>query len=270
LGHVTSDRSPVRDARRQRGRRIPIVGTPLPPPLRLPDLLSVGLAARPDDTAVASLELRWTWADPDTTAAGLGLRGDDGMLPGSSISHPGALQFSFAALSVGAPVLVARSFLRDEILPLLRRDRPTVLCMLPAILVRLVRDGHASAGDFRPLRLVRSGSDKVPAELEAEFTDLTGHDIDEGDGCSETGLATLNPPEGPIIACSIGRPLPGVDLSIRDPTGWEIPVDGIGELWIRSPSLTPEYWNDPAATASVMQDCWFNGGDVMRAYATGA
>ncbi|MGH8262769.1 MAG: hypothetical protein ACRET4_04770, partial [Steroidobacteraceae bacterium] len=65
-----------------------------------------------------------------------------------------------------------------ELLPLLRHEQPTVLCMLPAALFRLVRDHGAGHEDFRSLRLCRSGSDKVPAELEREFTDLTGLVID--------------------------------------------------------------------------------------------
>ena len=49
-----------------------------------------------------------------------------------------------------------------------------MLCMLPAALFRLVRDHGAGHDDFRSLRLCVSGGDKVPAELEREFTELTG------------------------------------------------------------------------------------------------
>src|SRR6185295_17895635 len=98
-------------------------------------------------------------------AACLELTAGDVMLPASSISHMGGFIFSLAALSVGARVLVARALDAAELLPLLREQRPTVLCMLPAALFRLVRDHGASHEDFRSLRLCRSGSDKVPAEL---------------------------------------------------------------------------------------------------------
>jgi acyl-coenzyme A synthetase/AMP-(fatty) acid ligase len=148
---------------------------------------------------------------------------DDVVLPGSSISHMGGFMFSFAALSVGARAVVARSVLADEILPLLREDRPSVLCMLPSALFALVRDGAAHAEDFASLRLCRAGADKVPAELEREFIELTGHVIDEGYGCSEAGLITLNPPSGDIKIGSVGVACPGHALSIRDDGGTEVP-----------------------------------------------
>ena len=133
-----------------------------------------------------------------------------------SISHVGGFSFSFAALAVGARVVIARTFDSQEILPLLRQQRPTVLCMLPATLFRLIRDHGACREDFGSLRLCRSGGDKVPAELEREFTDLTGIAIDEGFGMTEVGVATMNPPSGVNKLGSVGRAAPGVHLSIRD------------------------------------------------------
>jgi len=187
------------------------------------------------------------------------------MLPASSISHMGGFIFSLAALSVGARVLVARSLDAAELLPLLREQRPTVLCMLPAALFRLVRDHGASHEDFRSLRLCRSGSDKVPAELEREFTDLTGLTIDEGYGMTEVGLATLSPPSGEIRPGSVGRPGPGVTLSIRDRDGRELAPGEPGALWIRTRGMMSGYWNDPAATAATVADGWLDSGDIMKA-----
>ena len=204
-----------------------------------------------------------------SAAAGFELTKDDVLLPGSSMSHLGGLLFSFAALSAGARVVIARSFVPDEIVPLLRRERPTVLCMLPTALFGLVRDGHVRREDFASLRLVRSGSDKVPTELETEFTDLTGLPIDEGYGCTEVGLATLNPPSGRIVAGSVGRPLPGFDIAIRDEVGGELPAGEQGTVWIRSRSLMRGYWEDSNATGKVINDGWLDSGDVMRADADG-
>jgi acyl-CoA synthetase (AMP-forming)/AMP-acid ligase II len=194
---------------------------------------------------------------------------DDVVLPGSSISHMGGFMFSFAALSVGARAVVARSVLADEILPLLREDRPTVLCMLPSALFALVRDRAAHGEDFASLRLCRAGADKVPAELEREFIELTGHVIDEGYGCSEAGLITLNPPSGLIKIGSVGVACPGHALAIRDDGGAEVPAGADGNLWIRTPSLMAGYWDHPDATQAVMRDGWFDTGDVMRMDAEG-
>ncbi len=198
-------------------------------------------------------------------ADGFEITATDILLPGSSMSHIGGFLFGFSALSRGARVLVAMSYDGEGVLPLLRDGRPTILCMIPAALFTVVRDGHAKRDDFASLRLVRSGSDKVPAELEAEFTALTGRIIDEGYGCSEAGLVTLSPPSGRIVAGSIGRTLPGFDLSIRDDDGNEVGPGVDGNLWIRGGALMAGYWSDPKATGSVFADGWFDSGDRMSA-----
>jgi acyl-coenzyme A synthetase/AMP-(fatty) acid ligase len=152
----------------------------------------------------------------------------------------------------------------DEMLPLLREDRPTLMWMLPAALISLVRDHEARPEDFSSIRLCTSGGDKVPAELEAEFTELAGFPIDEIWGMSEIGFSTMNPPSGVNKLGSVGRLNPGYELSIRDDDGQELGVGQPGRLWIKAPSNMIGYWNRPDATAETIQDGWLDTGDVMR------
>lgn len=198
-------------------------------------------------------------------AAAFELTPDDVMLPGSSISHIGGFMFSFAALVTGTRLVVARTYHDDEILPLLRQQRPTVLCMLPAALLHLVRDHGSLRDDFSSLRLCRSGADKVPVELEREFNDLTGLVIDEGYGMTEAGLITLNPPSGTIKIGSVGQAVPGMSLSIRDDDYRELGSGEVGRLWVRSGSVTPGYWNNTEATDGLFRDGWMDTGDLMEA-----
>ena len=201
--------------------------------------------------------------------AAFGLTRNDVLLPGSSCSHIGGFVFSHAALSAGAKVVMARTYDGHEVLPLLREHRPTVLCMLPAALMHLIRDHGARRDDFVSLRLCRAGGDKVSAELEKEFTELTGFPIDEGYGMSEIGLAALNPPQGPFHLGSVGQPIYGYVMSIRDDQGNEVAVGEDGRLWVSAPSVTVGYWNRPDATAETIVDGWLDTGDVMRADAKG-
>jgi acyl-CoA synthetase (AMP-forming)/AMP-acid ligase II len=175
----------------------------------------------------------------------------------------GGLSFSFAGFPVGAPMVLPRTFDGDELLPLLRQHRPTVLWMLPAALIALVRDHGARREDFASVRLCISGGDKVPAELEREFTELAGFPIDEGYGMTEIGCATINPPSGLNKLGSIGRLNPGYELSLRDDGGAELSTGGPGRLWIKSRSNTIGYWNHPDATAATIREGWLDTGDVM-------
>jgi acyl-coenzyme A synthetase/AMP-(fatty) acid ligase len=195
---------------------------------------------------------------------GLEYKPSDVILPGSSLSHIGGLSFSFAGLAVGAPAVIPRTFDGDELLPLFRTHRPTVLWMLPAALIALVRDHAAQKEDFRSIRLCISGGDKVPEALEREFTDLTGFPIDEGYGMTEIGCATINPPSGLNKLGSIGKLEPGYSMSIRDEKGAEMSANHDGRLWIKSPCNMVGYWKNPAATRETIQDGWLDTGDLMK------
>ncbi len=205
--------------------------------------------------------LRWMFG---SAAEAFEFTSDDTLLPGSSISHIGGFLFSFAALSKGARVIVARKIDPDEIIPLLRQYRPTVLCMIPAALFRVIRDHGATPEDFSSLRMCRAGADTVPLELEKEYTALTGHAIDEGYGSSEMGLATLNPPSGLIKIGSIGLPIHGFVFSLKDNDGNEVAPEVDGNAWVKTNSIMTGYWENPNATNEVMEEGWFDTGDILE------
>jgi long-chain acyl-CoA synthetase len=237
--------------------------SPPPPSAPAPAVIffTSGSTGRPKGVTHTHQTLGWMLA---TAAAGLELGPGDLLLAGSSLSHVGAFYVSFAALSAGAGVIVAQTFDGDELLPLLREDRPTVLSMLPSALFALTRDHGARHDDFASLRLCRGAGDTVSAELEREFTALSGFAIDEAYGLTEAGLVTVNPPSGRIKLGSIGQVVPAVSLSIRNDDGKELPAGSEGRLWINTPAATIGYWDDPAATEAAFSNGWLDSGDVMR------
>src|SRR5215470_15231532 len=232
----------------------PSPGRPLPPPdpAAPAALFFTSGSTGPAKGVTHSFEsLGWIIA---SKGAGLEYRPQDVVMPSSSLSHEGGLNFGLAALAAGSRLVVPRSLDAGEVLPLLRDHRPTVLWMLPAALIALVREGHATREDFASLRLCVSGGDKVSPELEKEFIELAGFPIDELYGMTEIGCAAVNPPSGKNKLGSIGRPCPGFSLSIRDENGRELATGGEGRLWISSPSTMIGYWGDPAATAATVKD----------------
>ena len=61
---------------------------------------------------------------------------------------------------------------------------------------------------------------------------------------------------------SVGRPLQGVRLALRDEAGREVPEGRVGRIWVQSPSLMSGYFGDPEATARVLRDGWLDTGDL--------
>lgn len=61
---------------------------------------------------------------------------------------------------------------------------------------------------------------------------------------------------------SVGRPLPGFGVEIRDQRGEMLPALRIGRVWISGPSLMEGYLDRPEATAAVLVDGWLDTGDL--------
>jgi acyl-coenzyme A synthetase/AMP-(fatty) acid ligase len=198
------------------------------------------------------------------TIDGIEITAADTFLPGSSFSHIGGSLFGLAALAAGAKLAIARDSSGPEILPILEQYAPTVLIMLPAALITLIRDHNAGPTDFASIRLCCAGGDKVSQELEREFSAIAGFDIDESYGMTEIGLAALNPPSGENRLGSIGKICPGYELSLRDDAGREVSTGSEGRMWIRSPTNMIGYWNNPQATSETIVDGWLDTGDEMR------
>jgi long-chain acyl-CoA synthetase len=86
-----------------------------------------------------------------------------------------------------------------------------------------------------------------------------------GYGLTEcTALATLN--AGDELRAhprSVGRPMPTVELAIRDGDGQPVADGVIGEVHVRSPLVMLEYWRNPEATAAAIRaGRWLATGDV--------
>ncbi len=189
---------------------------------------------------------------------------DDVMMPGGSASHVGGHHLSMMTFATAGRVVMPRTFDGDEVLPLLREERPTKLWMLPSALYALTRDHGAGRADFASVKACYSGGDKVSEALEKEFTALAGFVINEDYGMTEIGIPTVNPPEAVKIG-SIGRLGPGYQASLREDGGREVATGVDGRLWIKFPGNMVGYWNNPKATAETVVDGWLDTGDVMSA-----
>jgi long-chain acyl-CoA synthetase len=206
--------------------------------------------------------LRWMIA---SAAAAFELSDRDEFMPASSMSHVGSFLWTLSMLAVGGRVAVARTTDAHELLALLRKTRPTVMAMIPAALMALVRDHDLRPDDLSSLRVCRSGSDKVSTELLTEFSAAAGFPISEGYGMTEVGLATLNPPSGVNKQGSIGPPISGFEIMLRDDDGKPVAPGSVGRVFIRSRSRMMGYWNAEEATEQIVTGEWIDSGDLAHA-----
>ena len=147
-----------------------------------------------------------------------------------------------------------------QVLEEIARHRGTILPAVPSFYRALL-----AVPEFGrlPLRLCISGGAPLPVEVFNEFTRKFPFPLREGYGPTESSpVASVNPIYGLNKPGSIGKPIPNVELSIRDDAGQELPVGSVGEICIRGGNVMRGYWNQPEETAKVLRDGWLYTGDV--------
>ena len=140
---------------------------------------------------------------------------------------------------------------------------PTLFFGVPTIYVRLLELPPDAARDIgRQMRLFVSGSAPLPAHVLESFRERFGHTILERYGMTETLMLASNLLEGERRPGTVGYPLPGVSIAIRDSSGSPVGAGEVGQVWVRGPTVFPGYWQNPEATASAFRDGWFATGDL--------
>lgn len=118
--------------------------------------------------------------------------------------------------------------------------------------------------DFSAMKYSIGGGAAVHAAVSAKWKEVTGLNIREGYGLSETSpVLTTNILTDDDFLSSIGLPLPSTDLSLRDDDGIEVALGEPGELCAKGPQVMVGYWRREQATADAMTlDGYFRTGDI--------
>ena len=176
----------------------------------------------------------------------------------------GLLVALHGALHAGASAIVRPSFDASTALRDLGGKDCTVFMAVPTMYRRLLAALGDSKADLRHMRLLTSGSDRLPVEVFEAIEEHLGHRVVERYGMTETGIMLSNPVDGTRIAGQVGIPLPGVEMRIvGQDSGAPRDRGEVGELQTRGPHLFLGYWNDPGKTGSAFtKDGWFRTGDL--------
>ncbi|HNX23977.1 MAG TPA: long-chain fatty acid--CoA ligase [Spirochaetota bacterium] len=152
-----------------------------------------------------------------------------------------------------------------DLLAATRKYRPTVCSMVPTMYVGMLQHPDLKKTDMSCYKVLSSGGSSLPVEVLKKFKELTGADINEGFGMTETSPQThLNPFNGLHKAGSIGLPYPDTEVMIVDlATGEEpMPAGKEGEMIFKGPQVTKGYLNKPEETAKAIRKGWLYSGDI--------
>lgn len=139
--------------------------------------------------------------------------------------------------------------------------------MLPAVNTlfnALLQNPQFRALDFSHLCVSQAGGMAASEGTAKQWQKVTGSTMIEGWGMSETcAIGTNNPVTNTEFTGSIGLPLPGIDIAIKDDAGNSLPQGESGEICIRGPNVMTGYYNQPEENAKAFTpDGFMRTGDI--------
>ncbi|MBI4651601.1 MFS transporter [Candidatus Desantisbacteria bacterium] len=171
----------------------------------------------------------------------------------------------------GFSVVYHRSPLEPVIIQkMIKQHKCTMVLTTPTFLQMWMKKFQKE--DVSTLRFVIAGAEKLRSQIAGEYLEKFGVPVLEGYGCTELSPVAcvsvfnvkdkheyqLGHKEG-----KVGRPLPGVSVSIVDPeTGKALPTNHPGLLLVKGPNVMKGYWEDKEKTDEVIKDNWYITGDI--------
>lgn len=193
---------------------------------------------------------------------------DDAALVTVPPYHVAAVGSVLSNLYAGRRVVYLPDFSAPGWLDLARAEAVTSAMVVPTMLSRIVEHLAGAPAGVPTLRTLSYGGARMPrAVLEKALAAFPECGFVNAYGLTETSstIALLGPEDHRAALAgedeaararlgSAGRPVPGIEMEIRDEAGTVLPANGVGELWVRGPQVSGEY----VGLGSVLDDAgWF-------------
>lgn len=193
---------------------------------------------------------------------------DAAVLATMPLFHIAATNLCLAGLYAGGRAEILREASAREIVRLLAEHRIRIVPLPPALIHEIIRLEDIGTFDLSHLDTLLIAGSGIAVELlrEAQSVLQCGFALSYGMTECCGGLTYLGPEDckydaGKILF-SAGRPLMNCAVRIVDGNRRELPVGTIGEIACQTDRVMIGYWNNPQATAEVVQGGWYYSGDA--------
>jgi len=191
-------------------------------------------------------------------------------LMGAPLFHVSGLHAGAVSMLVGGStgVWLTGRFEPAEVAALIESERITHWNALGTVVNRFLAD--PAIGDYDLSSLVHLGGGGAPVgpALQARYRELIPNlaEMGFGYGLTESGalISITWGEEWAEDPTTVGRPLPTIDVEIRDADGTPLPDGEEGEICVRSPAVMQGYWNRPEVNAEQLVEGWLHTGDIGR------
>lgn len=222
-----------------------------------------GTTGRPKGVCLSHANLLANHAQMSATR--LSLNDDDVVLCVLPLFHIYALNVALAfSIAQGAAVALAERFDPMQTLAVIAEQRISVLVGAPPMYTAWLNTPTAEPDDLASVRYAVSGAAPLPPRVLERFRTELGVQIWEGYGLTETAPVLTSVAAGDrVVAGSVGRPLPGVEVRLADRNGQDVAPGDPGEVVVRGPNVFSGYWQQPEASRAVLDaEGWFRTGDI--------
>src|SRR6202041_1090602 len=213
-----------------------------------------GTTGRPKGAVLRQGALFWNGVMSQHMA---GLTSDDHVLTVLPFFHVGGLNIQTTpALHFGATVTILSRFTPEAAFAVIKRDRPTLTVLVPAIIQAVTDHPDWPATDLTSLKAVSTGSTIV----------ARGVPVLQVYGSTETCPVAIYTRLGGDLSRVGSTGLAGLccEAALIDAAGHELPPDVPGEIVVRGPNVFFEYWGNAEATREALHDGWYRTGDIGR------
>jgi long-chain acyl-CoA synthetase len=194
-------------------------------------------------------------------AAAWGIDENDRFLVTTPLAHRAGVGRLVNALGLGGTLVIMEKFEALSALELIQREAITAAGLPPTVIRMMLPEIRKHPAKLASLRTVIVSTEAFPAPLVREAAALLPRiQFHAVYGMSEAAVSSASLAEQLERPGTVGRPLPGVEVSIS----------GEKELLIRGTNAVMRcYFNRPEANAQALRDGWFHTGDLARMDAEG-
>jgi acyl-CoA synthetase (AMP-forming)/AMP-acid ligase II len=166
-------------------------------------------------------------------------------------AHVGYMTRAWDEIAHGVTTVITPTPWRAaDALSIIETERITVAQGVPTQWALVLELDTFDEADLSSLRIAGTGAAPVPATMVARMRRRLGVPVVVRYTSTETSLGTGTAPGDPdeVVATTVGRPVPGVELALIDEQGGATPTGEVGRVHLRSGAVMRGYWADQPAS----------------------
>ena len=211
---------------------------------------------------------------------GLGVRLGENAIPmlNTPMFHIHGWGAPFIFVFNAQKIVLPGAFTVQGFCELVEREKVTSVGLVPTVAAMLLEYKDFDKYDMSSLVRIGVGGGALPLGLKTKLEKMMpGFRVSSGYGMTETAPTTIvsfvkkhmvdwSKDRLNEVMVKTGLPIPGLEVDVVDEHGKTVPHDdqSVGEIVIRGPWVTEQYFREPERTAEVWYDGWFHTGDIAK------